>query len=68
MPSLLQSYIQRQANPDRTGCPAVRRLEALLQNHLQPAEIDGLYHHLVHCRECLLELKTLRDVLREEKE
>jgi len=54
---LLRAYVQRQANPDRAGCPPVHSLEAFPGD--QGAE-GSLYDHLCHCRECLLELKMLR--------
>ena len=64
--ALIRAYIQRQANPDRVGCPTMETLEASLRGQLGRDAADGFYDHLSHCRECLLELKTLRDIVREE--
>lgn len=65
--ALLQSYIQRQSNPDRIGCQSLDTLKAFLAGTVKPEMAEGLYDHLTHCRECLLELRTLRDMMREEK-
>jgi hypothetical protein len=59
MEALVQAYIQCQANPDRVGCPTVQTLEAFLHSQLKRSVEERLYDHLPHCRECLLELKTL---------
>jgi len=66
MAALLQANIQRQANPDRVGCPTVQSLEAFLRGQVERDAVEGICDHLPHCRECLLELKTLRDVMWEE--
>lgn len=64
MAALIRAYIQRQANPDRVGCPAVQTLEAFPLGQVQPDLAEWLYDHLPRCRECLLELKVLRDLVR----
>jgi hypothetical protein len=63
---LLQAHIHLQANPDRVDCPVLETLEAFFQGCLEEDATEGLYDHLSHCRECLLELKSLRDMAREE--
>jgi hypothetical protein len=65
--ALLQAYIQCQPNPDRIGCPTIQSLEAFLYGQIE-RDAEGVYDHLPHCRECLQELKTLRDLTREERE
>ncbi|MBI3950331.1 MAG: GAF domain-containing protein [Acidobacteria bacterium] len=62
---LLQTYIQGQANPHRVGCPTVPTLEAFLHGQLKPDVAESLHDHLRRCRECLLELKILRDIAHE---
>jgi len=64
MAALLRAYLQRQANPDRVGCPAVQTLEAFPRGQLQRDVVEWLYDHLPHCRECLLELKVLHETMR----
>jgi hypothetical protein len=58
---LLQAYIQRQANPERVGCPPAPRLASFARGQFKPTMAGELYEHLSHCRECLWDLKALRD-------
>ena len=64
--ALVQAYTPAQADPERVGCPTFEMLEAFLRGQLNRDQAEGLYEHLPHCRECLLELRTLRDIRREE--
>ena len=64
--ALLQATIHRQANPDRVGCPTVQSLEAFLRGQVERGVAEGICDHLPQCRECLLELKTLREITWEE--
>jgi hypothetical protein len=64
--ALLQGYIARQANPDRVGCSTIQTLDLILRGQLGRQAAEKVYDHLPHCRECLLELRTLRDIMREE--
>ena len=66
MAALLQAYIQCLANTDRVGCPTFRRLEAFLRGRLKRDVAEEFSDHLTHCRECLLELKTLHDIVQAE--
>ena len=59
--ALVAAYIQHQANPHRVGCPTLDELEAFLYGQLKQS--GWFYDHLSHCRECLLELKTLRNIM-----
>lgn len=63
--ALICAYIQRQANPDRVGCPPAQWLEALSGGQLQPEAESWLHDHLWHCRECLLELRVFHHLGRQ---
>ncbi len=62
---LLKAHMQKQANPDRVGCMALQDLEAWLGGKLKQQTEGVIQEHVLHCRECWLELKTLRDIKRE---
>lgn len=63
---LIRAYIHRQENPDRVGCPRFQRLEAFLRGQLKQEVAERLCDHLPHCRECLLEIRTLYDIAQRE--
>lgn len=63
--ALVEAHMQSQANPERVGCPTLETLETFLRGKLNREVMEALYDHLPHCRECLLELKTLSDIRRE---
>jgi anti-sigma factor RsiW len=62
--ALLRIHIHKQENPHRVGCHQMETLEAFLQGRLQDDVTDELSEHLTHCRECMMELKALRDIAR----
>jgi len=64
--TLLRAHFQNQANPDRVGCPTLSSLEAFLYGQIERRIADEIGEHLPYCRECRLELKTLREMTWEE--
>ena len=64
--ALVEAHMQSQANPERVGCPTLETLETFLRGKLNREVMEALYDHLPQCRECLIELKTLSHILREE--
>jgi hypothetical protein len=61
----LQAYLQTQTNPGRVGCPTFQSVAAFLWGHLHPLATERFGDHLPRCRECLVELRTLRDLVQE---
>lgn len=62
----LQVHLERQSNPDRVGCPTFAALEAFFQGKLRAGTLEQVTSHLVICKQCLLELRTIRDISGEE--